>query len=109
LLQVLKTAPWTGVEEPGTHAETRDAQIMAEHLEVKIDSIEPNRRYVVHIEVIEWLCASIRSQGQQEPILVVRSGRGYRIVDGEKRWRACKKLKHRTIKVVVEASPYEKE
>jgi ParB family chromosome partitioning protein len=79
---------------------------MAEYLEVRIDSVEPNRRRVFRIETIETLCHSIREQGQLEPILVIRSERGFRIVDGEKRWRACKKLRYRMIKVEVETKPH---
>ena len=70
--------------------------------ELKLDSVEPNRRYVVLSESLEMLCQSIKKYGQQEPILVVWRGGAFRILDGEKRWRACKILRRRTIIASIE-------
>ncbi len=72
-----------------------------EILQIKIKSIHPNVRIVCSQEVIEELCRSIRSVGQLEPIEVWYGGGIFRIVDGEKRWRACKKLKMTHIKAVL--------
>lgn len=58
-----------------------------------IDSIEPNPdqpREVFHPERLEELAASIRVRGVIQPLLVRKSGKGYQIIAGERRWRAAK-------------------
>ena len=74
---------------------------MSRIYDFKVDSITPNRRYVVQIEILDVLKADIKQRGQLEPITVIRRQTSYRIVDGEKRWRAVKKLGRRSIKVVM--------
>lgn len=66
-----------------------------------LDAISPNRRCVCLEEELEQLCESLRAMGQQEPIRVHFGGWVFLIEDGEKRWRACKKLGHRKIRVVI--------
>lgn len=66
-----------------------------------LDAIRPNLRYLCQEEELEWLCESLRHLGQQEPIRVRFGRRVFFIEDGEKRWRACKKLGHRRIRVVI--------
>lgn len=68
----------------------------------RIDSIEPNRRLVVEKDVVEELVLSISRQGQLEPILIYQESTVFRIVDGEKRWRAIKRLGRLTIQVKIE-------
>jgi len=63
----------------------------------KLEAIEPNRRLVVHSQIIEELRLSINKNGQIEPILIYQQGLSFRIIDGEKRWRAMKILKRSTI------------
>lgn len=63
----------------------------------KLEAIEPNRRLVVHSQIIEELRLSINREGQIEPILIYQQGLSFRIIDGEKRWRAMKSLKRSTI------------
>ena len=75
---------------------------MSRIYDFKVDSITPNRRYVVQIEILDVLKADINHRGQLEPITVIRRQTSYRIVDGEKRWRAVKKLGRRSIKVVID-------
>jgi len=70
--------------------------------EIRLESIEPNRRYVVVTETLEMLCRSIREQGQLEPIRIIWRGNTFRILDGEKRWRACKILRRKTIIASIE-------
>jgi ParB family chromosome partitioning protein len=50
---------------------------------------------------LEELAASIREQGVIEPILVRRDGAKYRIVAGERRWRAAQRAGLREIPAVV--------
>ena len=58
-----------------------------------IEDIKPNpgqpRRQFSEPELKE-LTASIKRHGVLQPIIVVRSGNGYQIVAGERRWRAAK-------------------
>lgn len=60
---------------------------------IKIDEIEPDpdqpRRRFDEI-ALEELSASIKAHGVLQPIVVTAHGGGYRIVAGERRWRAAK-------------------
>ena len=60
--------------------------------QVKIDKILPNRRLIFDEYVIMALCHDIRHHGMREPILIEKYGFDFLILDGEKRWRACKKI-----------------
>jgi ParB family chromosome partitioning protein len=77
-------------------------------LELAISSIEPNpyqpRRDFIEDQLNE-LAESIRSEGLLQPIVVRQVGKNYQLIAGERRWRACKNLKLKTIPArVVEAS-----
>ena len=61
-------------------------------IEVDVERVRPNLRLIYHSESIEWVWRSIQSHGQIEPIEIWFDGEGFRIWDGEKRWRACKIL-----------------
>ena len=79
--------------------------MMEEIREIGIDKVRPNLRLVFEEEVILRLCADIRLRGLQEPIIVEMVEYWFRIVDGEKRWRACKRLGFRKVRaVILEAS-----
>lgn len=69
--------------------------------EIDVDKISPNRRLVCSDESIENISESIRLQGQLEPVEILLVGASFRILDGEKRWRACKKLGMRRIQAVI--------
>ena len=69
--------------------------------EIKIDKIRPNYRLVYEEDVILALCYDIRSRGLQEPIVVELVEYWFQIRDGEKRWRACKKIGFSTIKTII--------
>jgi ParB family transcriptional regulator, chromosome partitioning protein len=68
---------------------------------VKIEAIIPNRRSIFTVESIEQLIMSIQKNGQLEPIEIWFTGEDFRIIDGEKRWRACKKLGVPKIKAII--------
>lgn len=70
---------------------------------IRIETIEPNQRCVCNEDFIERLADSIREQGQIEPIKIWFTGEGFRIIDGEKRWRVCKKLGLSKVKAVIVA------
>lgn len=62
-------------------------------VELKITNISPNsdqpRKYFDQ-EKLEELAASIRENGVIQPIIVCRGQHGYKIVAGERRWRAAR-------------------
>ena len=61
--------------------------------EIAIDDIDPNTaqpRKDFDKEALEQLAESIRSAGVLSPILVVQDGMRYRIVAGERRYRAAR-------------------
>jgi ParB family chromosome partitioning protein len=69
--------------------------------EFSLDAIQPNLRLMHHRDALEELCRFIQAHGQVEPIHVWFDGRRFRIVDGEKRWRACRKLGMTMVKAVI--------
>lgn len=62
--------------------------------ELLIDEISPNRfqpRNYFDDDKLEELVASIRENGILQPVVVQKSGSGYELIVGERRWRASKK------------------
>jgi ParB family chromosome partitioning protein len=60
---------------------------------VLIDDVLPNPdqpRREFDLSALNELATSIKKHGVLQPIIVVRAGKGYRIVAGERRWRAAK-------------------
>ncbi|MBN1626185.1 MAG: ParB/RepB/Spo0J family partition protein [Deltaproteobacteria bacterium] len=76
-----------------------------------IEDIEPNPyqpRQEFDNEALKELTASIKEKGVITPVLVSRSGDGYRLIAGERRWRAAQKAGLDRIPVVVrESTPIE--
>ncbi|MEW6669403.1 MAG: ParB/RepB/Spo0J family partition protein [Thermodesulfobacteriota bacterium] len=76
-----------------------------------IEAIEPNplqprQRFGEH--ELEELADSIREKGVLTPLLVSKSEKGYRLIAGERRWRAAQKAGLERIPVVVrESTPIE--
>jgi ParB family chromosome partitioning protein len=63
-------------------------------LEVDVDLLTPNERQPrLHMDDtrLEELAQSIRHNGIIQPIVVRRHGNGYRIITGERRWRAAQR------------------
>ena len=62
-------------------------------VELKINDISPNNgqpRKIFNDESLNELANSIQEIGVIQPIIVQRKGDGYRIVAGERRWRAAR-------------------
>ena len=62
-------------------------------VELKINDISPNNgqpRKIFNDESLNELANSIQENGVIQPIIVQRKGDGYRIVAGERRWRAAR-------------------
>jgi|LSQX01.1.fsa_nt_gb ParB family chromosome partitioning protein len=73
-------------------------------LEVRINEVEPNSqqpRKVFDQERLEALAESIKEHGIVQPIIVNSEGSHYKIVAGERRWRAAKLAGLKTIPVII--------
>ena len=77
-------------------------------IEVDIDLLSPNDhqpRLQMDDARLEELAQSIRSNGIIQPILVRRAGSSYRIIAGERRWRAAQRAGLHKVPVVVREVP----
>lgn len=71
---------------------------------LKINDIEPNReqpRKVFNEDALEELAESIREHGVIQPLLVQKEKDYYKIIAGERRWRAAKKAGLKEIPVII--------
>jgi len=77
-------------------------------IEVDIDLIAPNEkqpRVQIDEAKLEELARSIKENGIIQPILVQRTGNRYRIIAGERRWRAAQRAGLLKVPVVVREMP----
>jgi len=82
------------------------------YAEVEIDEIRPNPfqpRMKFNDQTIEELARSIRESGVVQPVLVVPEEDHYKIIVGERRWRAAQKAGLRKIPVLIRNIPKEKQ
>ena len=73
-------------------------------MEIDIDLLSPNEqqpRLSIDDARLEELSKSIKSNGVLQPILVRRDGPRYRIIAGERRWRAAQRAGLQRVPVVV--------
>lgn len=73
-------------------------------VELRINLVEPNKdqpRKKFDKDKLDALAESIKENGVIQPIIVVKSGDMYKIVAGERRWRAAKKAGLSEIPAVV--------
>lgn len=73
-------------------------------IEVDVDAVSPNPkqpRTVMNEEALAELADSIRQHGILQPLIVTRSGSGYTLVAGERRWRAARLAGLSTIPALV--------
>jgi ParB family transcriptional regulator, chromosome partitioning protein len=73
-------------------------------IEIDIDLLAPNQqqpRLNMDDAKLEELAASIKANGIIQPILVRRTGNTYRIIAGERRWRAAQRAGLQRVPVVV--------
>jgi ParB family chromosome partitioning protein len=76
--------------------------------EIDVDLLSPNQQQPrVHMddERLEELTQSIKAKGIIQPILVRRAGNEYRIIAGERRWRAAQRAGLLKVPVVVRDVP----
>lgn len=74
-------------------SELINEEIKGSIVELKINDIAPNAdqpRKQFDQEKLQELAASIRENGVIQPIIVCRAEKGYKIVAGERRWRASR-------------------
>ena len=72
--------------------------------EIDIDLIAPNKnqpRKNFDKEKIAELALSIQEHGLVQPLIVVKDGGFYKIVAGERRWRACKSIGLKSVPVII--------
>src|SRR5690606_446630 len=72
--------------------------------EVRITDIEPNAnqpRKSFDAEKLAALAESIKQHGVVQPLIVQQDGDSYRIVAGERRWRAARLAGLETVPVIV--------
>ncbi|MDE0190505.1 MAG: ParB/RepB/Spo0J family partition protein [Gammaproteobacteria bacterium] len=68
-----------------------------------------NPRLIFRQDEMDNLMFSIDRHGIQVPLTVYRDGDGYRLIDGERRWRCAQKLNLRSVPVLVQDKPTELE
>lgn len=71
---------------------------------ININDIKPNEnqpRKTFNEEKIEELADSIKEHGLIQPVVLRKSGKGYEIVAGERRWRACRKAGLKEIPCII--------
>jgi ParB family chromosome partitioning protein len=83
----------------------------AQFFQCPLEAIEPNPyqpRQSFREEELEELVQSVREKGILTPLLVSKTEGGYRLIAGERRWRAAQKAGLERVPVVVrESSPME--
>lgn len=73
-------------------------------LHISIDKVQPDKnqpRQKFNDETLEELALSIKNVGIISPIIVKKKGEFYEIISGERRFRAARKLKLKTIPIIV--------
>jgi ParB/RepB/Spo0J family partition protein len=71
----------------------------------KIQPNEHNPRLIFRPDEIQELAESIQEIDVQVPISVFRDGAKYTLIDGERRWRACKLLNKDSIPAIIYPKP----
>jgi ParB family chromosome partitioning protein len=71
----------------------------------KIRRNPDNPRLFFRPEEMDTLIASIRRYGIQVPIAVYEDGKHYILIDGERRWRAARKLNLSSIPALIQSKP----
>ena len=82
------------------------------YADLDIDQLKPNPlqpRLKFNPESIEELAQSIKSSGLIQPLIVAPEGDGFKIIVGERRWRAAQKVGLKKIPVLIRTIPKEQE
>jgi ParB/RepB/Spo0J family partition protein len=76
--------------------------------QIPVEDVKPNPdnpRIIFRQEELDGLLVSIGNMGVQVPISVYEEGDKFILIDGERRWRTCKKLNHKTIPAIIQDRP----
>ena len=76
--------------------------------ELSPENVRPNPdnpRLIFREEDMQVLLESIHTVGIKVPLSVYESGKTYRILDGERRWRCAKKLNMRQVPAIIQPKP----
>ena len=87
-----------------TIAPVEEVQPHEKEIEIAVGDITPNPqqpRKTFDADKLEELTESIKEHGVIQPLIVRKNGRKYEIVAGERRWRAAKNAKLKTVPVIV--------
>lgn len=82
------------------------------YAELDIDQLKPNPlqpRMKFDQDSIDELARSIKESGVLQPLLVVTAGNHYKIIVGERRWRAAQKIGLKKIPVIIRTIPEERQ
>jgi ParB family chromosome partitioning protein len=82
------------------------------YAELDVDQLKPNPlqpRLKFSQEAIEELSRSIKESGILQPIIAAPEGGSYRIVVGERRWRAAQRIGLKKVPVLIRTMPREKQ
>lgn len=85
--------------------EKEEGALTGQIREIEISRIQPNKaqpRVIFEQDKLEELCRSIKEHGVIQPILLKPEGKEFRIVFGERRFRAVKMLGHATIPAIIQ-------
>ena len=96
-----KSTEGTKVAENGFHPEEKP---LKHDLMIKIDEIEPNKnqpRKDFNDESLNELADSIKTHGVIQPLVVVKEDDHYKIIAGERRWRAARIAGLKEIPVII--------
>jgi len=82
------------------------------YADLDIDQLVPNPlqpRLKLNQESIDELAQSIKASGVLQPIIVVPDGKHYKIIIGERRWRAAQKIGLKKMPVLIRTIPREQQ
>lgn len=81
------------------------ADVVALFAPKEIGRNKDNPRLIFHKDDLESLERSIADQGILVPLTVFKDGKGYRLLDGERRWRCAIKLGLSRVPAIVQPKP----
>jgi len=90
-------------------ANTKSLDTLQQIPPAKIDRNPENPRLIFRQEEMDSLMVSIDTYGIQVPLTVYRDGSGYRLIDGERRWRCARKLNLKKVPALIREKPTELE
>ncbi len=94
----------SGSKKTSSKGNAAETDVSRETSEIKLSLIEPNveqPRKLFDDDSLNELAASIKEHGVIQPIIVRQTGRTYKIIAGERRWRAARMAGLKEIPAIV--------